>query len=124
MGFTSNLAHAGSNGRHSLELTTKADCKYSMKLPNLPRDDYEPNKGDLWKIKMSTLAKGNCIKIGMIASLSIVSTSNDGWNIDSIVTFVEDTNKKFKLFTQDFEVNRWIDSNGQQSHKRFDLTRA
>ena len=124
MAFTSGVHYAGSDSSHSIELKATG-CLSKIKLYNLPGDDYKPNKGDLWKIKIADFqCSKTCLTVGSIDSLSIVSSSNDGWNIDSIVTFVEGDANQFKLLTQDFNVKRWIDSNGQKTHKRFDLTRV
>ena len=46
------------------------------------------------------------------------------WNIESIATFVKDTAGGFEVLTQDFDVYRWVDGDGDSSHRRFDLTRV
>ena len=81
------------------------------------------NKGDLWKVSFSSFGF-SCVKIGQIANVAIIESSNDGWNIESIATFVKGSGGGFQVLTQDFDVYRWIDGDGDSSHRRFDLTRA
>ena len=86
-----------------------------MDLYNRPGDDYMSNKGDLWELSLS-----GCIKIPEIQRVSIVANGNDGWNIESIVTLVSDSSN-IQVLTQNFDVNRWIDGDGDSSHRQFDL---
>ena len=56
--------------------------------------------------------------------MSIIERSNDGWNIESIVTLVRDSYGGVEVLTQDFHVNRWVDGDAHYSHRQFPLTRA
>lgn len=65
----------------------------------------QKNKGDLWKINFSDFGfTDGCITIGEISGASIVENSNDGWNIDSIVTLVKDNRGGVEVLTQDLDV--------------------
>ena len=95
-------------------------------LPNLPGDDYLRNKGDLWKLTFDGNFKfTGCVTVRNIEYVRIEEGSNDGWKIDSIVTYVRATGQScFTELTQNFNVNRWIDGNGAASHKHFTLTKV
>ena len=92
-----------------------------IKLYDRPGDDYRKNKGDLWKIRFGSFGF-RCVKIKEIECVYIVEGSNDGWNIDSIVTLVKDSSRNSQILTSDLDVFRWIDGNGLRSHKRFLLS--
>ena len=95
-------------------------------LPNLPGDDYLRNKGDLWKLTFDGNFKfTGCVTVQNIEYVRIEEGNNDGWNIDSIVTYVRATGQsRFTELTQNFNVYRWIDGNGAYSHRRFTLTKV
>ena len=88
-----------------------------MDLYDRPGNDYTSNKGDLWELSLSS----GCIKISEIQRVSVIENGNDGWNIESIVTLVSDSTN-IQVLTQNFDVNRWIDGDGDASHRQFDLT--
>ncbi len=123
LAFTSDLDHAGSDKSHEVAMSVNGIVGSTI-LPNLPGDDYLKNKGDLWKLGISSHFhfKG-CVKKGAIDWIDVVEHSNDGWNIDSIVTFLRD-GSSYEVATIDFNVYRWIDGNGAQSHKRFRLNKV
>ena len=120
MAFTSGIRHGGSDRGHGVEV--RVDGVTGVKtLPDLPGNDYYPHKGDLWKISFrNDLHFYSCVTKGDIESIAITENSNDGWNIETIVTFVKHGNN-FQLATENFNVNRWIDGDGQYSHRRFEL---
>ena len=89
-----------------------------MDLYDRPGDDYMSNKGDLWELSLPT---SGCIRLPDVQKVSIVENGNDGWNIGSIVTLVSDS-RNIQMLTRDFDVNRWIDGDGDASHRRFVLT--
>ena len=125
MAFTSGKEHAGSDSDQSVEVQLKNGDTQSKILYNRPGNDMLENKGDLWNIKFSSFGfSDSCIKIGEIKSVAITASSTDGWNIESIATFIEDDAGGIQVLTQDFNVYRWIDKDGDPSHKRFDLTLA
>ena len=123
--FTSDV-HEGSTSaaEHSIELHASGQVR-SLRLYNRPGVDTLAHKGDLWEYPISRFHfTDNCIRIGEIRSVSIIESGSNGWNIESIVTLVRDSYGGVGLLTQDFHVNRWIDSNRHFTHRRFQLTRA
>ena len=123
MAFTSGISEAGTDDGHGIELQVNGHIR-SLPLYNRAGDDASKNKGDLWEFSMSSFGFPNsCITIEDIEAVSIVERSNDGWNIASIMTVVEDMLGGFKLLTRDFDVNRWIDGNHDDlSRRSFKLT--
>ena len=122
MAFTSSLPFAGSDRLHLIQL--KVNGVISEKyLPNLPRDDYEPHKGDLWKLDLKNyFGFSGCIKTKDIEGITIIHGSNDGWNIDSIVTFVVVDKYYWELSSADLDVKQWIDGDGSTSHEKYSLS--
>ena len=87
MAFTSGIRDSGSNLDHKIRLQAKG-FKSIHFLPDLPKDTYQQQKGDLWKLSMKdSFGFTNCITIHDIQNISILAGSIDGWNIESIVTF-------------------------------------
>ena len=121
LAFTSGSNSAGSDGSHAVRVRAAGQTR-SILLPNLPGDDYERNKGDLWKLTFSgNFGFSGCVTKSSIEYVYIDAADNDGWNIDSIVTYVGAPGNGFMELTQDFNVFRWIDSNGEASHLHFRL---
>ena len=122
MAFTSNGPHAHSDTSHSVEILARGTTRRKL-LYDRSGDDYQLNKGDLWKYNFYDFRfPFACPMIGDIQKVSIVESGNDGWNIDSIVTLVQIRGESdFRMLTQDLDVNRWIDGNRHPSHRRFDL---
>ena len=122
MAFTSGRTNAGTDAGHSVELRTRRGQSRNLRLYDRPGDDALENKGDLWEFSISSFRfTDSCITTGDICGVSIIQSSNDGWNIQSIVTLVKDSGNRVNLLTQHFGVNRWIDGNAHNSHRRFDL---
>lgn len=121
MGFTSNVPNAGADALHGVELQA-GGLNRSITLPNLPGDDYLPNKGDLWMLSLSSFNFPRCMLLREFQNIAIVARNNDGWNIASIVTLLCSQDYCCRLFSQDFGVNRWVDGNGAVENRRFDLT--
>lgn len=121
MAFTSSKLFAGSSGPHEVEI--KAHNYYVRRIKLFGR--RERNKGLLWKINFSNfLFPRKCTTLKDIQKVYITARSNDGWNIDSIVTMVKDTWGKSAILTQNLDALRWIDGNSFVSSKRFELTMA
>ncbi len=122
MAFTSDLKYAGSDGQHNVEVRIKGMSQHRP-LYNRPGDDYKRNKGDFWEYSFSDFGfTDSCIQIGDFRYIEITEGGNDGWNIASIVTLVEDSSGGVQVVTTDIGVNRWIDGDGKQEHRRFRLT--
>ena len=123
MAFTSGRRNAGSDDGHTVEILAGGYVR-NLRLYNRPGDDYAKHKGDLWKFNIDSFYfPFSCLTISKIQTVSIIESSDDGWNIDSIVTLVG-VNGSFKVLTQDLDVNRWIDGDGHYTHRRFALTFA
>jgi len=121
MAFTSDLRTAGSDGSHAIELRAR-QLSIKKYLYNLPKDDFEPHKGDLWKLSIRHyFGFTQCIRARDINHIKIQQASNDGWNIESVVTFVIFDNGGWQLSSADFNVYQWIDGNKLPSHKEFKL---
>ena len=124
MAFTSGLTHAGSDAGHTIEIQANGQVR-NVRLYDRPGDDMLEHKGDLWRISFGSFYfSDNCINIGDIQTVSIIESSNDGWNIDSIVTMVKDSAGGVQVLTQNLDVFRWVDGNDLHSHRRFQLTKA
>lgn len=54
--------------------------------------------------------------------VSVIENGNDGWNIKCIVTLVSNSTNNIQVLTQNFDMNRWIDGDGDASHRQIDLT--
>ena len=53
MAYTSGIRHAGADKSHKISLQAKG-LKNTINLPDLLKDDFSPNKGDLWKLNLKT----------------------------------------------------------------------
>ena len=121
LAFTSGLTNAGSNDDAYVEMRLKTGETRLIRLYNRPGDDYMRYKGDLWKISLSSFGfNDKCITRSDIDNLALVEGGHDGWNIESVVTFLK-RESYYRLLSQDFNVYRWLDGNGELSHLRFDL---
>ena len=89
----------------------------NLTLYNWPGIEFEANKGDLWGFSLP-----NCITLHEITGVSVVANGDDGWNIKSIVTWVQDSNITIQLLMEDFDVYRWVDGDDNSDHLCFRLT--
>ena len=125
LAFTSGVRHGGSDRSHGVKIILSGGRSRLLRLYDRPGNDMLSNKGDLWKINFSNFRFGDrCITLKEIKGAIIVAQSNDGWHIDSIVTFVGDSQGRVQVLTQNFNAFRWVDGNGHYSHRHFDLTMA
>ena len=123
MAFTSGINNAQSDSAHSVEILAGGHVR-DLRLYNLPVDEHSQNKGDLWKYNITSFNfPFSCLNISKIQKVYIIESSNDGWNIDSIVTLVG-AGGSFQVLTQDLDVNRWVDGDGHITRRRFELTFA
>ena len=122
MAYTSDKLFSGSDQKHRIEIQANGLTK-TEDLPDLPENDFSPSKGDLWKLSISSyFGFTGCITKNDIQSIAILAGSNDGWNIDSIVTYVASSEHDWELSSVDLDVDRWIDQNSKSSYKGFQLT--
>lgn len=122
MAFTSGLQNAGADDHHAVVLRAAGHCRHQL-LYDLPGDDYSSLEGDLWKYTISSFGfPSSCVTLDDVSEISIIEHNNDGWNIDSIATFFIDENGARYPASVDLDVNRWVDGDGSQENKRFELT--
>ncbi len=127
MAFTSDIHYSGSDGQHHVSLRINGNDR---KVPLYDRigNDMKRHHGDMWVYSISSFGFPSgypftCLTSWDIYSVQIHAGSNDGWNIASIVTLVA-SNDHVELLTTDFNVDRWVDADGNEEHKVFELTRA
>ena len=123
MAFTSGYKGAGSNVHHDIEVVTN-DHTTRRRLPNVPGEDMDENKGDLWSLDINWFEfppGTTCVLPTDITRISIVANGDDDWNIDSIATVAVMNNGQVIFLTIDHDVYEWIDSNGRPEYASFDL---
>jgi len=119
MAFTTNLPFAGSDALHIIQMKANGETRIKY-LPDLPKDDYEPLKGDLWKLHLKDyFGFSSCITAKDIEEIAIIPGSSDVWNIDSIVTFLVADQYYWELSSVDLDVQQWI---GRNSYETFYLS--
>ena len=118
MAFTSGASDAGSDSTHVVEVQLTSGQVRCLPLYDRPGDDMLSHKGDLWKISFTDFHfTDGCITIQEISGVAIKEGGNDGWQIDSIATFVKDVYGGSQLLTQNLDAFRWIDDNGAYSSR-------
>ena len=114
MAFTSSE----SAGDFSLEVRVK---RVTHKL-TLPARTKQSGKGDLWKFNMTQFGfELSCIHVDEIEEIAIEEDTNDGWVVDSIVSFVGDSVGNFQLATVDMDVSQRIDGDSGAIYTRYEL---
>ena len=89
MAQTSLLLYSQNNGQHRIVLQAGGITRSTF-LPT-PSGGIIQGKGNLWKLSSETdIGFTECIKLKDIqyTSIHIQEDDNDGWRIDSIVTFL------------------------------------
>ena len=121
LAFTSGIKYAGSDDLHKIEVRAAGQTRI-ITLPAQPGYNYLENKGDLWKLTFDDdFHFTKCVTLNNIDRIVVRAGGNDGWNIDSIVTYVGAPGKGFRDATIDFNVFRWVDGNGAPSNTYFML---
>lgn len=127
MAFTSGIINAQTGGAaaaHAIEILAGGNVRH-LRLFDRPGEDQQLLKGDLWKFNFTSFHfPDSCIKIKDIQKVYIIENSNDGWNIDSVVTLVKDSGGSVHLLTQNLDVDRWVDGDTEKTHRRYELTFA
>jgi len=112
MAFTSGLPDAESDHAKfiAVNVNGKSDktSRSLVKFPDLPGDDYGKSKGDFWKVH---IPYSECVTKEDIGEIAIANSGSDGWNINSIVTFVapDQYEQQWELSSVDLGVYQWID---------------
>ena len=92
-------------------------------LPDLAKGNFEQGVGDLWKLSIKKFFNfDTCITLSDIESISIVAASDDGWNIASIFTYAVVDAECWQLISADYDVNQWVDGDGNDEHEEFVLS--
>ena len=117
MAFTSGVRRAGSDRDHRIFVRASEMRRSARLLPDLPGNDYECNKGHLCKLPIAFLGDAGCIKLHDVRSVVLMGGSEDGWNIDSVVTFVISEDYYWALL--DSDVFQWIGRNRGPDEQRF-----
>ena len=109
MAFTSGRSHSGSDD--SKIILMKVDgIHITKRLPNLPGDDYSSNKGDLWKLNLrSFFGFSGCTTVDKVQEIAIINSGTDGWNIDSIITYLVVDRRTYQQSSVDLDIFQWVD---------------
>ena len=124
MAFTSGIEDAQTKDAvgHAVEIGLAGRVTQLSLLPNNEGDDYQKHKGDLWKISFKDdFLLDYCVTKYDIRSITIMENGDDGWNIETIVTFIK-SGDDYELATSDFDVNHWIQGDKEDSHRFLELT--
>ena len=122
LAYTSGLSNAGTDDRAYVEMRLTGGESKTIQLYNRPGDDYTRYKGDKWLIPLSSFGfSDKCIMRGDVVGLALLAGGNDGWNIESVVTYLK-YDSYYRELSRDFEVYRWLDGNAGPNQLRFDLT--
>ena len=121
MAFTSGKSGAGSDGDFRIYVRLNK-TRAARRLPDLPGDDFESNKGDLWKLPLEDFfGFTGCVTLIDFRAISLVEATTDGWNIDSVVTFVLTADYYWDLLSVDLDVFQTIDGD-EGEDRRFVLS--
>ena len=122
MAFTNDEASAGSGHFHEVEIVLSNYEVRHVILTDMPITEMQLQKGDLWKLNIADFHfKGSCVTKDKIMSIAIKERGNDGWMIDSIVTFLK-AGTSYQLTSVDIDVSRWIDGDGDVNSLKFNLS--
>ena len=111
-------SHTQADVSHTVELKADGSTK-TAPLADLP----DESRGNLWKLSLvDDFGFATCIRKKDIQGIAIVADDTDGWNIDSIFTYVAANEQCRYLSSFDCDVDRWVDQNSFTSRKRFDLS--
>ena len=120
MVYTSDSLYAETVGEHQVVLQANGVGK-PVNL-TIPVGGIVQGKGDLWKLSLETdFGFTGCVTIKHIENMAIQENDNDGWKIDSIVTFLVVNPYYWAMSSADFDVNIWIDGDNP-FNRQFILT--
>ena len=107
-GKTGNLAYAGSNSPHKIQLSLNDGTNIQGILCHSTR-----NKPYLCVLSFATGLKAGskCVQMEEIKQVSLIANGNDGWYIASISTYVKTTYSQYMLLTENDDFNKWLDGN-------------
>ena len=109
MAFTSGISDGGSDDRKNIHMKIKG-IEITKRLPNLPKDDYSKNKGDLWKLSLRRFfGFSGCTRVDDVEEISLFNAGTDGWHIDSIVTYLVADRYTYQQSSVDLDIFKWVD---------------
>ena len=112
--YTSNLTDAGAAIPHIIRLQVKGLAS-TRSLPNL----LGPKVGDIWKLHLTDFfGFTGCITKNDIDRISILQSSSNVWNIESIVTFAV-VSEHWELTSADFNI---IQGDAEDECREFTLS--
>ena len=119
--ITSNKDGADSVNDHAIEIRVGRQIG-RLPLKRKPANNFKFNKrSSRWVFKFKDFNFADkCILQEEIKNVAIVQTGIDDWNIETIVTHVEDSFEKWHTLTEDINVFRWVGADGAE-RRRFDL---
>ena len=127
MAFTSGKRDAGSDNLPYLFLDLYTHRNGYVRIPDNPGNDMLENKGDLWKIPISSVSKlgKKCMKKEEINKIVIHNGGNDGWLIESVVTVLR-AGRYYTVLTANIGMNYGIDGdlNLKPSSHQITLTKV
>ena len=120
--YTAGGRFAGSDTAHKIEVRAGGEV-HLTELYDRKGDDYKANKGDVWIFSFSDdFNFSKCIRKPDIEGITLKPGGNDGWNVESVITFAYDADGDFHLATRDINIYRTIDGNGSPDQRSIDLT--
>ena len=109
--FSTNHHFALSQGPHAIEIVTH--IKYAAF--EIDSQHFWNNSANKLELNLrSDFGFTTCVHKSDIKNVSIVPMSSDGWNVNTIVTLVCDSDHLCSLLTRDLDVDYWVDSNGSK----------
>ena len=115
--YTSDLGDTGAGDPHRIRLQVKGSASTRI-LPHLRGS----KAGDIWKLHLTDFfGFTGCITINDIDRISILKSSSDGWNIESIATFAV-VSEYWELTSADFNVIQRVDGDSEDDCKEFTLS--
>ena len=118
MAFTSGRSGAGSDTNHHVRLNVNGRV-YGRNLDDLPGDDYQKNRGDLWKMHINRFVPPfilKCVKPEQIRGVSLAVGSDDSWGISDVATFVsfDNNGKNAQLLSVNFNAYKRLSTQKNQ----------
>ena len=111
------LTDTGAGNPHRIRLQVKGSAS-TRNLPNL----LASKMGDIWKLSLTDFfGFTGCITKNDIDHISILQSSSDKWNIESIVTFAV-VSKYWELTSADFNVTQRIGGDSENECREFALS--
>lgn len=117
--FSTSHRFALSQGPHAIEIATPSEYAAfeirSQRFWNNSANKLELNL-------QSDFGFTTCVHKSDIEGVSIVPVSRDGWNVNTIVTFVCDSERQCSLLTQDLDIDYWVDADGSEKGASLELS--